>query len=137
MFVPHTSDNGGVPPFEYHEVSAITPKLGMLLDISNGKLAIASASAKPQYVSCVETAAALTAGDIIPVMRVQEEIVYETVLTANGADLLEGDKVTIAATGMGVTATTVDSSSNPIGVAEIVGFPKGTKASGDPVLVRF
>lgn len=132
MFKAILNHDGHVAPTEYLPCSAITPKFGMALLQSSGKLAIATGTNAPTYISLVECDAAVSAGTIIPVMRVDKETVFETKLSASGSALNLGDKVTLhASDGMQVTATTTN------GVAEIVSFPDGTKASGDRVRVRF
>ena len=131
-FFIHSVDDGRNIPIEYLPCSAITPVVGMALTQSSGNLAICTGTTKPRYISMVTKSAACTAGDIIPVIRVDADTIYETTLSASGTSLNLGDKVTLhASSGLQVTATTSS------GVAEIIEFPKGTKASGDPVRVRF
>ena len=132
MFAPIMNHDGHVAPTELLPCSAITPKLGMALLQSSGKLAIATGTNKPTYISLIECAAAVAAGTLIPVMRVDDETIFETKLSASGTALNLGDKVTLhASDGMQVTATTTS------GVAEIVSFPDGSQASGARVRVRF
>ena len=124
--------DGHVAPTEYLPAGAITPKFGMALVQSSGNLAIATGTTAPTYISLIECDEALTAGTIIPVMRVDKDTIFETTLSAAGTALNLGDKVTLhASNGLQVTATTTS------GVAEIVAFPAGAKASGDKVRVRF
>ena len=130
-FFIHSVDDGHVPPNECLPAAAITPKAGMALVQSSGNLSAASGANKPTYICLQEGSAAVTAGTPIAVMRVSPEVVYETTLSAAGTSLTLGAKVTLASGGLQVTATTTD------GVAEVVGFPDGTKASGNSVLVRF
>ena len=131
-FLLHSIDGSAkIPGIEYLPAGAITPKVGMALVQSSGNLAVCSgASAKPTYISMVEKSAQLTAGDIIPVMRVLPDMIFETTLSASGTSLNLGDKVQVAS-GTQVNATTSN------GVAEIVEFPTGSKASGAKVRVRF
>ena len=125
------SDDGHVAPFEYLPAGAITPKVGLALTESSGNLAVCTGTNVPTYISATESAAALTAGTVIPVIRVSKESVYETSLSASGTSLKIGDKVTISSGGDQITATTTS------GVAEIVAFPDGVKSSGARVWVRF
>lgn len=125
------SDDGHVAPFEYLPAGAITPKVGLALTESSGNLAVCTGTNVPTYISATESAAALTAGTVIPVIRVSKESVYETSLSASGTSLKIGDKVTISSNGDQVTATTAS------GVAEIVAFPDGVQSSGARVWVRF
>jgi hypothetical protein len=129
MFRIHSTNDGHVPPTEYIPAGAITPKVGMALYQNAGNLAVASGTNKPTYISVCEKDAAVTAGEAIPVIRVEEGMIFGVELSASGSSLKLGDKVTIATDGLRVTATTTD------GVAEIVGI-EGT-AAGDVVRVRF
>lgn len=128
-FKIYSVDDGRVPAWEYLPATAITPKVGTALTLSSGKLALATGTTKPDYISMIDCDAALTAGDIIPVIRVQSDIIFETKSTAALTDINIGDKVTIGSNADGVTATTAS------GVAEVV-YIDG-KAIGDMVRVRF
>lgn len=128
-FLIHSTDDGHALPWEYLPAGAITPKVGMALTQSSGNLALASGTTAPTYISMTERDTACTAGDLIPVVRVQKDTVYETTLAASGASLKVGDRVTLHTDGMQVTATTTS------GVAEIVEII-GT-AIGGKVRVRF
>lgn len=130
MFLFHTTDDGRIPGFEYLPAAAITPKVGMaLVANSSGNLAAATGTTKPTYISMADRGSAVTAGALIPVVRVQPDMIFEVPLSAAGTSLKAGQKVTIATDGLQVTATTTD------GVAEIVEI-LGT-AVGDKVRVRF
>ena len=129
-FMLHTTDDGHIPAWEYLPASAIAPKKGMALTLSSGKLAIATGTTAPIYISMTESASALTAGTIIPVIRVNGNMVFKTTNSAALTGINIGDKVTLhASSGLQITATTTN------GVAEIVGMA-GT-AIGSEVLVRF
>lgn len=127
-FKIHSTDDGRTPAIEYLPVSAITPKAGMALAMSGGKLAIAAGTTKPTYISAVEKEVACAAGDLIPVIRVQPDMVLGTTASAAMTSVSLGSKVTIATGGLQVTATTTD------GICEVVGM-NGT-AAGCEVLVR-
>ena len=129
MFLNIKTDDGHVAPFEQVPCSAITPKNGMAMVLSSGKLAIASGTNKPEFICVEEHTAAVEADTMVTVVRVDPQTIYETELSAAGTGLALGDKVTIAADGLRVTATTTS------GVAEIV-YIDGT-AIGDKVHVRF
>ena len=122
-------DGGRNPGHEYLPAGAILPKVGMALTMSGGKLAIASGTTAPSYVSMIERAEALTDGDVIPVMRVLPDMMFETTFQAAAAAIHPGDKVTLHTDGLQVTATTTG------GVAEVVSMD-GT-AAGSAVRVRF
>ena len=129
-FKIHSVAGGRVPGIEYLPCSAITPKEGMALVQSSGNLAIATGTAMPTYISMCERETACTAGDIIPVIRVLPDIIFETTFSAAATNIVLGNKVTLhASSGLEVTATTTS------GVAEVVAMD-GT-ASGSPVRVRF
>ena len=129
MFLNIKTDDGHVAPFEKFPCSAITPKNGMAMVLSSGKLAIASGTNKPEFICVEEHDAAVAADTMVTVVRVDHDTVYETTLSAAGTSLALGDKVTLAADGLQVTATKTN------GVAEIV-YIDGT-AVGDKVHVRF
>lgn len=129
-FKIHSIDGSGhIPGIEYLPCGAITPKIGMALVQSSGNLAIATGAVAPTYISMCEKESACTAGDIIPVIRVSHDMIFETESSAAFSSIKLGDKVTLAAGGLAVTATKTD------GVAEVV-YIDGT-ASGDMVRVRF
>ena len=128
-FLIHSVDGGRVPGWEYLPCSAITPKVGMALVQSSGNLALATGTTKPTYISMCEKSAACTAGDIIPVIRVEPDIIFETSFSASASAINLGDKVTLASDGLRVTATTSS------GVAEVVYGAGGD--SGAMCRVRF
>ena len=129
-FLPYKFDGSGKPQsLEYLPASAITPKVGMALIVSSGKLAVATGTNKPTYI-CMTEGPTLTAGDVIPVLRVTPDMVFETTFSASASGVNDGAKVTLhASNGMQVTATTTS------GVAEIIS--RAGSASGDRCLVRF
>lgn len=129
MFLIHQTNDGRVPPFEYHPAGAITPKIGLALYQSGGNLAVAGGTTKPTYICMCEKDKAVVAGEIIPVIRVEEGIIFGTTLSAAGTSLKPGNKVTLSADGTQVTATTEG------GIAEIVKIMD--TAAGGEVLVRF
>lgn len=129
-FIPYSYDDGQPRPWEYLPCGAITPKVGMALVQSSGNLAIATGTTKPTYISMVDKDSACTAGDIIPVIRVDSGIIFETTNSASLSGVNVGQKVTLhASSGMQITATTTS------GVAELV--YKEADASGSVCRVRF
>lgn len=128
-FLIHTVEGGRVPAWEYLPAGAITPQVGMALTQTSGNLALASGTTAPTYISMREETDKLTAGTIIPVVRVLDSIIFETTFSAAATSIKVGDKVTIHTDGLQVTATTTG------GVAEVV-WMEGT-ASGAKVRVRF
>jgi hypothetical protein len=86
-FLPFQYANG-VTPWEYLPAGAITPKVGMLLEFdANGQLVVCNESI-PQYISMAEHSSAVSAGTIIPVIKIEKDTVYETQLAANVSSTL-------------------------------------------------
>ena len=137
MFLPHKTAEGKVIPWEYLPCTAITPKIGMTLiyNSSSGQLEICDTSdtgVTPTYIAMADYSAAVTANDRIPVIRVDDETIYETTNSASFSSAKRGTKVTITSGGLSVTATTSN------GVAEIVDFDDVAAAgTGGKVWVRF
>lgn len=128
-FKTYTLDNASVLPIEEQPCSAIQPQVGMAMVMSSGQLVKATGTTKPTYISVTQRGAAVTAGELIQVIRVNAETIFETEFAAAATSLKLGNKVTIHTDAMQVTATTTD------GIAEIVAM-YGT-AAGDKCLVRF
>lgn len=119
-------DGGRNPGHEYLPAGAIVPKVGMALTMNSGKLAIASGTTPPSYISMTQRDTALTDGEVIPVMRVLPDMMFETTFQASASSIKPGAKVTIHTDGMQITATTAG------GVAEVIsmdGTTAGSKAS--------
>lgn len=126
-FLIQDTKDGKPGPWEYLEASAIGDcKVGMALTVTDGKLAKATGTVKPTYISMYHGTVA--SGERIPVLRVLPDTRFKTQLSAAGTALKAGDKVTIDTTGMLATAT------KESGVLEIVQLI-GT-GIGDDVIVR-
>lgn len=128
-FLIHTTGDHRVPVNKLLPCGAITPKVGMAMVLSSGSLAVASDTTKPTHICVEEHTAAVAAGTLIHVVQAEADIVFAAPLTADGAALKVGDKVTISTDGLGVTATTTG------GVAQIESIC-GTGVD-DIVRVRF
>ena len=129
-FIPYSSEDGRVQPWQYFPSTAIKPVVGMALMLSSGKLAIATGTTRPTYISMYEAKSTLAPGDIIPVIPVERDQIFETTCSASLSGAAVGAKVTLhASNGCQVTGTTTS------GVAEIV--DKDGDASGSRVLVKF
>ena len=129
-FIPYSSEDGRIQPWQYLPSTAIKPSIGMALVLSSGKLAIATGTTRPTYISMFEAPATLSAGDVIPVIPVERDQIFETTCSASLSGAAVGAKVTLhASNGCQVTGTTSS------GVAEIVA--KDGDASGSRVLVKF
>lgn len=133
MFVPHKNAAGNAIPWEMHPAGAITPRVGMALVQTDGNLAIATGVNAPTYISMCGKDGACTAGDLIPVIRVDRDTIYETTNSAPFSAVKRGDKVTLhESDGLQVTATTAG------GVAEVVDFDDAAASgAGGRVYVRF
>ena len=129
MFKIYSVDDGRNVPIEYLPAAAITPKMGLALTQTGGQLAVASGTTAPSYICMCERAEACEAGEIIPVLRVGRDIIWETTAQAAMTSINLGDKVTLHTDGLQVTATTTS------GVAEVV-YKDGDTA-GSMVRVRF
>lgn len=84
MFLPHKSDNG-LQPFEYYPVAAGTYEIGQLLNVTDGKLVAVDAASPttPAYVSMGQ--GTLADGEVLPVIRVNHEMIFATTLSAETA----------------------------------------------------
>jgi hypothetical protein len=102
-----------VPVNKMLPCGAITPKVGMAMVLTAGQLGIASGTTKPTHICVEEHEAAVAAGTLIHVHQVEPDITFGVPLSVAGASLKVGQKVTIAADGLAVTATTEN------GVAQI------------------
>ena len=80
-------------------------KIGQPLVTDGGVAVVATGSAQVQYI-CEQNITAPAQGESkVVVHRVLPQYIYETEFTANASAVSEGDKVTIADGGVGVTAT--------------------------------
>ena len=103
-FMPVSSPDAVTPAWEWLPAEAITPKLGLCLalDNSSGQLEV---SVTPQYICMMEAAAAVAAGDLIPVMNVKGWE-FETVLNANDSGLKPGAKRDVYSGGLKLSTAT-------------------------------
>lgn len=123
MFKLHKRADMGTEAIEYRTAGVeITP--GMVLKYNAGKLAKAVGTDVPEYVSL----GSAKANEECAVKRIIEDEIYETKLSATGASLTPGAKVTLhASNALEVTATTEN------GVFEIIemdGTTAGSKVRG-------
>lgn len=128
-FKIHSIDDNRISGIEYLPCDAITPKVGMALVQSDGNLALATGTNAPTYISMCEKDSPCTEGDIIPVIRVNKDMIFETTFAEEATSVKLGSKVTLHTDGLQVTSTTAS------GVAEVV-YMDGT-ATGDMCRVRF
>lgn len=90
-------------PVEYYTTTAEeTIFIGEVLSLSSGTLTKCAATSTPEFIALK----AATDTAVIPVVRVMEDMELDAPLTADARSVAVGSKVTIASTGLGVTATT-------------------------------
>lgn len=109
MFSPHKTDTGAVLPWEYMPAAAGTYQAGQLLNAKNGSLTPVSAASPttPGYLCMANIT--VTAGQLVPVTRIQHTAIYETQLSAEAADAAEGTKLQVSAGGLQVDAAAAGS----------------------------
>lgn len=122
MFKLQRKGSAATEAVEYIEGTASEAiVVGELLKLANGKLTVAGATDVPEFVSLGSGT-----GTIIPVKRIYEDEVYQTVLSTSGTSLKVGDKVTTA-NGLKATATTT---SGVFTITEILDSAQGGKING-------
>ena len=122
MFKLQRKGSAATEAVEYIEGTASEAiVVGELLKLANGKLTVAGATDVPEFVSLGSGT-----GTIIPVKRIYEDEVYQTVLSTSGASLKVGDKVTTV-NGLKATATTA---SGIFTITEILDSAAGGKING-------
>ena len=109
MFSPHKTDTGAVLPWEYMPAAAGTYQAGQLLNAVSGSLTPVSAASTttPGYLCMANIT--VTAGELVPVTRIQHTAIYETQLSAEAADAAEGTKLQVSAGGLQVDAAATGS----------------------------
>lgn len=118
-----------MPPVLYLPVSAITPKVGMALYQTSGKLAAAGGANLATYISMTERSAACTAGELIPVVRILPSQVWMAPKDSSSA-LSPGALVDVKSGGMGIDDDGTDGAN-----FEVIEAPDS--ASGSMVKGRF
>lgn len=131
MFLPEKTDHGAVAPFEYLPAAAGDYTVGQMLIIIGGVLtAITAAQTEAPSYLCVSERTIETAGDLLPVTRVEQGTVYGAPLAADAADAAVGSLLQVSADGTeALYGTGAD------GCFEVVAL-EGT-ARGDIVYGRF
>ena len=109
MFSPHKTDTGAVLPWEYMPAAAGTYQAGQLLNAKNSSLTPVSAASTttPGYLCMANIT--VTAGQLVPVTRIQHTAIYETQLSAEAASAAEGTKLQVSAGGLQVDAAAAGS----------------------------
>lgn len=129
-FKIYQTADGHMPPWEYLPAATIHPSRGLALILDDGLLSVAAATDKPQFICMREgdEDEVCNFGDMIPVIRVSDDIIFETKNNNAFDEIYLGDKVTLK-DGLFVTATTTN------GVATVVDFDGCVK--GSRVHVKF
>ena len=129
MFNPKKYDRS-VQPWEVMPADAGTYKAGQILRTNSGKVSalIGTLTTVPSYV-CMAEKTITTAGDLLPVMRVTEDTIFEAPLSAVSSGAKPGAMLQVAADGLGVNGTAA-------GAFEVTQMMAGT-AMGDLVRGRF
>ena len=129
MFIPAKYFDGEPDPWEkLPATKSKTLHVGTALTLKSGKLDIASGTTAPAYI-CMEEVAAAADGQLVHVIRVTPDPLFETELSEASEAIAIGAKYTLDASGEKITATTTG------GVAEVVSFTGA--AAGDRVRVHF
>lgn len=109
MFSPHKTDTGAVHPWEYMPAAAGTYQAGQLLNAVSGSLTpVSKASTTTPGYLCMANIT-VTAGQLVPVTRIQHTAIYETQLSAEAASAAEGTRLQVSAGGMQVDAAAAGS----------------------------
>lgn len=97
MFYPYTRDTGALQPWEeMPAVAGATYKVGQALSVVNGAVTSASGPVnKADYISMFSGTA--QAGQMIPVIRATERIVFKTELAVDAEALTVGTKMKVNA----------------------------------------
>ncbi|BAK99588.1 hypothetical protein OBV_23900 [Oscillibacter valericigenes Sjm18-20] len=126
MFSIYKMSVGTTAPFKYLPGTAgETIEAGEALALASGKLTKCGATVKPAYIALGPK----DDKEVVPCAEVQPYMEFLTTLSADGAALNVGDKVTLGTDGMQVTATTTE------GVATIKSITE--TAAGGEVVVSF
>ena len=131
MFKIHTIDDGAMPPLENLKANAATAyEVGMILAVNASGEAVKGGadSTGAQTYLCAGVLPAGSAGKFVPAYRLKDTMVLEAPFTVAATSVQLGQRLTLSADGLGLTATVTN------GVAEVVGI-NGT-AVGDTALVR-
>ncbi len=126
MFSPHKTDTGAVAPWEYMSAAAGTYQAGQLLNAKDGSLTPVSAASTttPGYLCMANIT--VTAGEMVPVTRIQRTAIYETQLSAEAASAAAGTMLQVSAGGLQADAAAEGS----FEVAYIEGTAAGSMVRG-------
>lgn len=105
MFSIHKSDTGAVPPWEYLPSQGGTYVVGQMLvmsDLTGQLMPIQSASRTSPHYMCMRNVKATANIMDLPVIRVSDDVIYCTTLSADVTDKFLGSKLQISAGGLEV-----------------------------------
>jgi len=102
--------------------------VGEALQLVDGALTKCTGATTPEYI-CVQKKVTTATDELLTVIAVDGHTVYKTIISGDPASVNVGDKVTVSADALGVTAVKEN------GVAKIVRIA-GTE-TGCPVYVKF
>jgi len=115
------------PYVKYNATDDEAIAIGEVLVLTSGALTKCAATGTPEYIA-VGAVASASSGEEVTVYRVDEDMIFETVFSADGSSLTVGQAVTIDSTGLKVTATTT---SGVFEITKIIGDgTAGTKVQG-------
>ena len=124
----YSTDDGHVPAWEYYECSAMKPEVGLGMAFNaNGQLV---ASATPAFICMRDEAAAVEAGVKIPVVKINDNQVWENLLYNNATTAKVGGYADVNTTGQYIDAKNVTNSTF------LITYLEGT-AMGSAVRGRF
>ncbi len=131
MFNPVKNDTGACQPWEYLPAAAGTYQVGQALNVSGGKLAaIEEASTVcPGYLSMKK--GTLVEGELLPVIRVRSDAIYESTLSEDAEDAAIGSCLQVSAGGLEVDGA----AAGAFEVTYLEGTEEGAKVRGRFVAV--
>lgn len=106
MFLIHSTADHRVPVNNLLPCAGLTPRVGMAMVLSGGSLVTATGTTRPTHICMEEHETAVAAGTLVHVICVEPDMTFAAPLSVAGDALKVGNKVTVSADGMGVTATT-------------------------------
>lgn len=110
--------------------AGVTYTVGEALSLSSGNAVVATGTTKPDYICACNYVAPATGNEDIAVYEVNSNMEFKVPFDADGTAVAVGDKVTIGAAGLTITATTTG------GVAEVLS-KYGSGAAGTYASVKF
>lgn len=120
-FLPYKYRDGAIDPWELMPAGAgLNLHVGTALKIASGKLAIAKAAETVEYICMMDTEAETADGQMIPVIAVNDDTIYETTMSAQISAIAVGDTYQLDSAGEQITATKA-------GAAKVVSWD-GTEA---------